>query len=393
MYQDMDFVRDSATSFQWDKLQQLCHQLRSQFPDRDASRLNEEFDRRTESERTRLIAVLKGLLLRVIAGLKSDTRFQMQFVRRNHWPNVYFDPKSGLRLVEQPEMTLVSGQRLHRVAHMLLLLLRLLNSGDRATKRDHMYAVEFQSLQCQVDDIIDDIAATCRISRLSLNTISSSEGLIFGDVQYTTRAGDRFHCLNSVNQPTGIMTACTDIRRMSSPAAFVLVVEKDTVFRRLLAHAVPVRMNCILVTGKGYPDLPSRRMVHQLWHFLRIPILALVDGDPHGVEIMCMYRFGSLSAAYDCDSLSCPQMRWIGFLPSDFAHNSATRTPLTPADVKKLQDLLTRPYVQHMPELNDQLVRLGAGGHKHGLDRFADLRTDYISYNYLPKCLSRGRFV
>jgi meiotic recombination protein SPO11 len=35
-------------------------------------------------------------------------------------------------------------------------------------------------------------------------------------------------------------------------------------------------------------------LVRQLWKFLGVPVLALVDADPHGIEIMCVYRFGSL---------------------------------------------------------------------------------------------------
>lgn len=31
----------------------------------------------------------------------------------------------------------------------------------------------------------------------------------------------------------------------------------------------------------------------QISHKFNIPILALVDANPYGIEIMCVYRFGS----------------------------------------------------------------------------------------------------
>jgi DNA topoisomerase VI subunit A len=34
--------------------------------------------------------------------------------------------------------------------------------------------------------------------------------------------------------------------------------------------------------GKGYPDVNTRLMLHKLWTTLGIPILGLVDADPHG---------------------------------------------------------------------------------------------------------------
>lgn len=36
--------------------------------------------------------------------------------------------------------------------------------------------------------------------------------------------------------------------------------------------------------GKGVPDVNSRLMVRKLWDALRVPVLALVDADPHGTR-------------------------------------------------------------------------------------------------------------
>jgi DNA topoisomerase VI subunit A len=51
---------------------------------------------------------------------------------------------------------------------------------------------------------------------------------------------------------------------------------------------------CCFLQGKGFPDVATRLLVRLLWKFLGVPVLVLVDADPHGVEIMCVYRFGSL---------------------------------------------------------------------------------------------------
>lgn len=45
--------------------------------------------------------------------------------------------------------------------------------------------------------------------------------------------------------------------------------------------------------AKGYPDSNTRLLIRKIWDQLHIPILCLVDADPHGIEIMCTYRFGS----------------------------------------------------------------------------------------------------
>ena len=43
-------------------------------------------------------------------------------------------------------------------------------------------------------------------------------------------------------------------------------------------------VNCwfVIIQGKGFPDVNTRMMVRSLWSTLQIPILALVDADPHG---------------------------------------------------------------------------------------------------------------
>jgi meiotic recombination protein SPO11 len=57
---------------------------------------------------------------------------------------------------------------------------------------------------------------------------------------------------------------------------------------------MPFNWNMFSIQGKGFPDVATRVLVRLLWKFLGVPVLALVDADPHGIEIMCVYRFGSL---------------------------------------------------------------------------------------------------
>lgn len=103
---------------------------------------------------------------------------------------------------------------------------------------------------------------------------------------------------------------CSDI---VSSAKFVMIVEKDATFQRLLDDNFCTKLSpCIIITvwfwtrsllkkaqcqcsvyvtvcvcvdqGKGVPDVNSRLMVRKLWDTLHIPIFALVDADPHGTH-------------------------------------------------------------------------------------------------------------
>lgn len=67
---------------------------------------------------------------------------------------------------------------------------------------------------------------------------------------------------------------------------------------------------CVLITGKGYPDVGTRELVRliadqsnsKVFVFFRfftvitrnvVPIFVLADCDPYGLDIVCVYAFGS----------------------------------------------------------------------------------------------------
>jgi len=74
-------------------------------------------------------------------------------------------------------------------------------------------------------------------------------------------------------------------------ANFVLVIEKDAAFQKLLEENCPRALNCILVTGKGYPDVATRMLVKMLSERMDLPVYVIVDADPFGVDIMLIYRY------------------------------------------------------------------------------------------------------
>ena len=43
-----------------------------------------------------------------------------------------------------------------------------------------------------------------------------------------------------------------------------------------------------------------------------------MDADPHGLKILSVYSQGSKNMSYDSFSLTCPDIKWLGLLPSDF---------------------------------------------------------------------------
>ncbi|KAF9129319.1 endodeoxyribonuclease [Mortierella sp. 14UC] len=148
---------------------------------------------------------------------------------------------------------------------------------------------------------------------------------------------------------------------------FVLVIEKEASFANLISLGFCATHGpCILLTSKGFPDHVSRRLLKVLSDMmhegvfvkklrrsgsvaasdvgsgggmrksllvngsssspspvrvprpLEIPLLALVDCDPHGIEIYLTYRCGSVLSAYDNANLAVPELKCLGQVPSDW---------------------------------------------------------------------------
>ena len=123
----------------------------------------------------------------------------------------------------------------------------------------------------------------------------------------------------------------------------------------------PATANCLLLTGKGYPDVATRRMLSRLSEELRLPAYALMDGDPHGADIARTYRFGSAGMAHDRERLAAPHLRWLGLFSAraDSAYldrvgvPECARLPLLARDRAKTAALLADPVVP--PEWKERL--------------------------------------
>ena len=53
--------------------------------------------------------------------------------------------------------------------------------------------------------------------------------------------------------------------------------------------------------------------------FTRVPVVALVDGDAHGLDIVSVYKFGSVALRHEANKLVAPRVGCIGVWASELA--------------------------------------------------------------------------
>ncbi|GCB64386.1 hypothetical protein scyTo_0009803 [Scyliorhinus torazame] len=225
------------------------------------------------------LAAVERLRTILRASVRTGTEVRgagQQLVRAE--PLGRFDDNVGLQMVSDCTVSKVRcecSKSIHRFALILKtlsMIYKLVQSNTYATKRD-LYYNETQLFGSQIilDGIINDICCMLKVPRRCLHILSTSKGCIAGDLCYTEEDGNRVNC------------ACNSTAVLVPSNVDGIKMEKDATFQRLLDDDFCTNLfPCIIVTGKGVPDLNTRLMVRKLWDMLHIPVFALMDADPHG---------------------------------------------------------------------------------------------------------------
>eukprot|EP01061_Rhynchopus_euleeides_P032750 TRINITY_DN5450_c0_g2_i1.p1 TRINITY_DN5450_c0_g2~~TRINITY_DN5450_c0_g2_i1.p1 ORF type:complete len:363 (+),score=116.40 TRINITY_DN5450_c0_g2_i1:112-1200(+) len=239
-----------------------------------------------------------------------------------------------------------------RMAHLLRVLehvYMLKKTGTHATKRDiyYMDTVLFET-QASVDKAIDDLACTLQVTRGTLNINATSKGLVAGQLTYRTEGADDLHDVAA--HPRGEAISSQRAFGFCTTASAVVVLEKDSCLMRLLDDGAVGKLNCILVTGRGYPCIATRSFLRRLWEETQLPVYLLTDADPHGAQIALTYAFGSFSLSHENPDLALPALQWAGVSLEDCRlHHLPDQVYLdcTPDDLAKARSLLSHPCLRH----------------------------------------------
>ncbi|XP_015680906.2 meiotic recombination protein SPO11 [Protobothrops mucrosquamatus] len=349
--------------------------------------------------------VLRGIenvIEDVIMSLSKNKAPILILRNRSDWGNIHFTEAVGLQMISNCTTQQIrsdspkSAPKFALFLKILSIIYKMIQTNTYATKRDIFYTdtVLFGN-QRVVDNIINDISCMLKIPRRTLHILSTSKGCIAGNLSYIEEDGTKVNCTCSITTP--VPSNVEGIRNLITDAKFILIIEKDATFQRLLDDNFCCKMSpSIIITGKGVPDINTRLLVRKLWDTCHIPIFALMDADPHGVEIMSIYKYGSVSMSFEAHRLTVPAVRWLGLLPSDVYRLNVPKSaliPLTKEDQSKLTALQTRPYIVHESAWKKELDIMETSKMKAEIQALTSFSTDYLSRVYLPNKLQFGGWI
>lgn len=271
----------------------------------------------------------------------------------------------------------------NRVAIMLNLLqtvLSCISTGVTKTNRDVFYSnVQLYGKQSKVDQWINTIAQNFELAnaRDALNVIPAQKGIVFTSQQVRVRTKDKVEVINPYHStliphidPNSVLEV---LGLKSNEKIRLLVLEKEAVYNQLIYnHSLNDSKsyeNCIIVTGKGYPDFLTRSFLHKLqnsttaidsWEIY-------TDADPYGVDIALKY-IENVHQGYSCDKLAhrgaflfqlmSSRQRQVQFLPMTQKDTAVAArvlqrvTELKPTRRTTIQELQRQIFLQKKAEMN-----------------------------------------
>ncbi|KAI8342483.1 Spo11/DNA topoisomerase VI subunit A [Chlamydoabsidia padenii] len=239
---------------------------------------------------------------------------------------------------------------LTRYVRVLEVIYEALANNIIMTKRDIFYRdVPLFKTQPIVDKIVDDICCHYNVPRSSLNVSASGKGRIFGPASIILKNHRVLNCMSSANDEEDdcndeqgiLIPPINQILDVDCHAQILLVIEKEASFRHLVSVGFVQMLlrRCILITGCGYPDFATRHMVkHLSTRYPQMPIFAIMDNDPYGLDIYSVYKWGSLAQAHDSVNLTIPTIQFLGLSCDDrtkYQIPYIAYLPLSPKDREK----------------------------------------------------------
>ena len=159
---------------------------------------------------------------------------------------------------------------------------------------------------------------------------------------------------------------------------------------RLVEEEFHKKYNCLLITGKGQPDIATRRLVRRLHKEEGLPVYILTDSDSYGMQICSSYKRGSISLSFESPYLAVPKAKYLGLLPSDldkFKVPKAARLKMTEWDIKKAQTMLQYPWISKNRRWKKELLLMLERKEKAELQALAKHGITFMTDVYIPQKL------
>lgn len=277
-------------------------------------------------------------------GLLFEKSVRMLGVHRR-LPEIFVSERSVLNgqtvgrkvAIDDPRTTRQFAQ-LYSVA---ALVLDLLTSQKTMSQRDVYYSLKsLFTTQASSNATILDLGLILGLKRHEMGIHAGAKGLIAGPLRFRflpegeeeeEEGGERElppwqDCLAAGASGSGVRITS---HWLSSPERveaelpppssalprprYLVVIEKEGIFSRLVEDEAYLKLPAILVTACGYPDVASRACVSRIAElYPELTVLGLCDYNSYGLAVLLCYKLPTATMRFEARGLQCPDLHWLG---------------------------------------------------------------------------------
>ena len=316
--------------------------------------------------------------------------------------NVIYDEASDLLLLGQNFMDrkwddIGTVKKFTAQLRVLQIIHELLDMNVHGSKREVFYTdvALFEDQNRGSDPLIEDSAVMLGTYRKNIHVTANDRGLVVGRVSYMDN-GDLIDCTRQGSSGKNVNPMQDHISDLESDAEFILVVEKQAAFLRLAEDKFYEKYPCIILTGSGQPNVATRIFLRRMSHELQLPVMAIMDSDPYGLDILRVYGLGSKALSYESYELATPDINWLGVRPSDLDKYNLpqnTRLPMSKMDISRAKIMMEEKFVKVRPEWVKELKIMIETKQKAEIQALASRGIKFFTEEYLPTKIETGDWV
>ena len=275
----------------------------------------------------------------------------------------------------------------------------LIDSGKTTSIRDLYYMTKhalgdtkqntFEE-QEESDPIIEDIEVSLDSLREELHLFATGRGSMVGPLTIRD-SGDTIDLRRMGSGGWSVPSIVEEhvVQLGRSEARYVLLIEKDAVWKRFNEDKFWQRERCVIVTGQGQPPRGVRRLVQRLHFELKLPVYVLVDNDPWGLYIYSVLKQGSINLAYESMRMAVPDARFVGlssFDKDEYKLPANVAIKMNDQDNSRAKQMLAYPWFQ-AKQWQREIQEMVRSGQKFELEALSRRGISFITEEYVPRKL------
>ena len=252
--------------------------------------------------------------------------------------------------------------------------------------------------------IVSLLSRITRLPRHCLKIYASTRGIVAGPIKVQTNSIDSNLLTWTEDAVGGFISIRSEIVKTQSTKIsplfdknvknlnYILVVEKETIFRILVNKNFHGQHNCVIVCGRGMPCIATRAFLKLLsTTFPNRPIFGITDRNPYGLDILLKYAHGG-DNSFESYLFAVPQIRGIGLLAEDVNDFGlrllSSRQPLTSQDIRKCNTLIEKYSNSQSIDVVYECTSMISTGFKFELESLNNVladNSDFLYNTWLPK--------